>query len=333
MTYEDAIKFLDENKGNWFDNSKISQIRGCKRKAMLSLLGPPRVGLPPAQAGLAASVGDGANFGSAFHAGLHSYYMNWGLLDEPQRRLEGIKGFSEEWSKFFPSKIQQNKHRLDRGIDLLDAYFERWLDDDLALEPVESELGFLVQVKPDQPGDPEFSPFWYVGRIDRVFKRKLDDTFWLHEFKSCGRDAENRLKQLKFDHQPIGYTAIMRHQNPNYEITGFLGDVALVAAKSVDFHRNFFPIQQRDTVSWRNQLIHTVEDWRRMQRIAEQQSSPREVLNVFYQDTNRCFDYGRCSFYDICDFGISESVLQDFSSNDWNPLAVRPPEKIVELVS
>ena len=68
MTNDELIKFFDGRE--WYDNSKIKMLRGCKRKAYFQLVGPR--GTP-----LGGKVGDGANFGSSMHAGLARYYNGW----------------------------------------------------------------------------------------------------------------------------------------------------------------------------------------------------------------------------------------------------------------
>ena len=133
MTNEELHEFF-KNK-EWFDNSRIKMLRGCKRKAYFQLIGPR------GQA-LSGGVGDGANFGSSMHAGLARYYNGWHGFDEPTRRVHAARAFAEEWELYFPHERMQNKHSLARGLDILDAYFDHYLAEDSEYEPVEAELGF-----------------------------------------------------------------------------------------------------------------------------------------------------------------------------------------------
>lgn len=311
MTNDDLKTFFDTH--TWFDNSKIRIIRGCKRKAFFSLIGPKGVRL-------AAPVGDGANFGSCFHAGLARYYNGWGNFTEEIRRVHAARAFATEWGTYFPTDHMQSKHTLDRGLTILDAYFDHYLTEDPLFEPVEAELGFALNM----------GSFYYVGRIDGIWRRVADDTYWLRETKTTSSMAEKRLAQLKFDHQPLGYTACIRKIQPQYSITGFLGDVILVAATKLEFARDYFHVSDRDCANWQEQLINTVEDWRTMVSTAAGRAdmAGQSALNTFHQDTERCFDYGKCAFYELCDYGISDDQLSYFVKNTWHPLLQRTPERI-----
>src|SRR5216684_2802741 len=180
MTNDELTNFFSSIE--WYDNSKIRVIRGCKRKAFYSLIGPRGTKL-------ASKVGDGANFGSSFHAGLARYYNTWGKFAEPARRVFAARAFAEEWELYFPHDRMQTKHRLDRGLTILDAYFDHYLAEDSEYEPVEAELGFCIEIsqrlgsglEPDNSG---FAPFWYIGRVDGIFKRRSTGELYLRETKT-----------------------------------------------------------------------------------------------------------------------------------------------------
>jgi len=327
MTNDELTKFFSSIE--WYDNSKIRVIRGCKRKAFYSLIGPRGTKL-------ASAVGDGANFGSSFHAGLSRYYNTWGKFSESERRVFAARAFADEWAEYFPTEHMQSKHRLDNGLFILDRYCEHYLTEDPLYEPVESELGFAVKIESCKAGPVKCEPFHYVGRIDGIFRRIADDTYWLRETKTTGQTSptaiEKRLKQLKFDHQPLGYVACIRQIQPQFKITGFLGDIIGVASQSLGFARDYFPVKQSDCDNWREQLINTVEDWRKMYQRGLfdliRPGQPIDNINTFYQDTERCFDYGKCAFYELCDYGINNDTLAMFEENTWNPLLQRTPTRI-----
>jgi hypothetical protein len=304
------------NTHEWFDNSRIKTIRGCKRKAYYKLLGPQ--GDP-----LEETVGDGAMFGSAWHAGLASYYAGWHVLSEEQRRVAAARAFSAEWAEGFPHGAKMTKHQLSRGLDILDGYFSHFMFEDELYEPVETEIGFCVEIKPHDY-ELQFKPFWYIGRADGIFKRVSHGDLYLRETKTTASNVEARLKQLKFDHQPVGYTHCLRNMPGGSNIVGFIGDVVLVAVQKMEFGRDYFTVSRNDGESWRRQLINTVEDWRALQGKVGRGGA---VGDIFYQDTERCHDYGKCAFYDLCDYGIGPDTLAQFSSNMWNPLLKRPPRQ------
>jgi hypothetical protein len=327
MTNEELQEFFKDK--DWYDNSRIKMLRGCKRKAYFQLIGPR------GQA-LSGGVGDGANFGSSFHAGLARYYTGWGKFDESARRIHAARAFAEEWQLYFPHDRMQNKHSLDRGLTILDAYFDHYLAEDSEYEPVEAELGFALEIKPDGgAGSWGGVPFWYIGRVDGIFKRRTTGELFLRETKTTSSQAENRLRQLKFDHQPVGYTYCVRNLSGGlrHDIVGYIGDVILVAVNKLEFARDYFHVSNNQAESWRRQLINTVEDWRRLKQ--EAGSTPAETrinsfydLDRFYQDTERCFEYGKCAFYDLCDYGLDNDTLAQFEPATWNPLLKRTPQRI-----
>lgn len=324
MTNDELTTFFAERE--WYDNSRVKMIRGCKRKAYFQLIGP--TGVP-----LSGGVGDGANFGSSMHAGLQRYYQGWGHFDEPVRRVHAARAFADEWSQYFPHDRMQAKHRLDRGLTILDGYFDHYLMEDDQFEPVESELGFCLEMAPrkdvswiDEPSGNSFDPFWYIGRIDGIFKRISTGEVFLRETKTTSSQAEARLRQLKFDHQPVGYTYCVRNLagELRHDIVGYIGDVILVAATKLEYARDYFHVSTSQAESWRRQLINTVQDWRQLQ----QKAGEPVDLDMYYQNTECCFEYGRCAFYSLCDYGISPDTIGEHEAATWNPLLKRTPGNI-----
>ena len=322
MTNEELHEFFKDRE--WYDNSRIKMLRGCNRKAYFQLIGPR------GQA-LSGGVGDGANFGSSFHAGLARYYNGWGRFDEPVRRVHAARAFAEEWELYFPHERMQNKHSLDRGLTILDAYFDHYLAEDSEYEPVEAELGFCIEIDPlaGQPYGQGERNFWYIGRVDGIFKRRATGEVFLRETKTTSSQAENRLRQLKFDHQPVGYTYCVRNLSGSlrHDIVGYIGDVILVAATKLEFARDYFHVSRNQAESWRRQVINTVEDWRALCR--KGLSDDRQAdIDHFYQDTERCFEYGRCAFYDLCDYGLDNDTISQYEPATWNPLLKRTPSNV-----
>jgi PD-(D/E)XK nuclease superfamily len=316
MTNDELTKFFSTHA--WIDNSLIGVLRGCKRKAFWHVIGPnANYDAPLINRGLAITVGDGADFGSCFHAGVARYYNTWGQVDEPTRRIFASRAFAEEWGQHFPTERIQSKHRLDNGLDILDQYFDKYLDEDPLFQPVEAEMGFAV------PLSTALGTVYNVGRIDGIFKRLSDSTYWPRETKTCSGDPDKRLAQLKFDNQPVSYVASIRKVLPDLNITGFLGDVIQVKTRTdaKSFCRNYFTIDEQQCRDWEAQLVFDIEDW--YTRV----DKAKEIgINAFTQDTTRCFEYGRCAFYDLCDYGISE--LDKFNLSEWHPLLKRTPKRI-----
>ncbi len=324
MTDYERLESFFQGK-EWYDYSGLNLRDSCHRKGFLSKVGPE--GKP-----LDQKMGPGANFGTCFHAGLASYYTGWGRIDEQSRRHMAIRSFSAQYSEFdFTDRrgFVPTNHTLQRGLDILDAYCSHYIDEDQMLKPIEAELGFAVEIKPNV-GEPDFAPFLFVGGVDGIFDRSYDGKRLPRETKTTGSGAEQRLRQLNFDRQPIGYVTCLRMFPDCANVDTFIGDVVLVAAQKMEFARDYFTTNEAQRQSWRRQTIYKVERWRAMCQLAEGKTI-NEKLDIFDQNTSDCFDYGKCPFYDLCDFGISREALAEYEVSTWNPLLKRPPKKTMVI--
>ena len=54
-------------------------------------------------------------------------------------------------------------------------------------------------------------------------------------------------------------------------------------------------------------------------------------INIFTQTTEECTKYGLCAYYDLCDLGISQMLLSEFHTDEWNPLIPEVPKKVALL--
>jgi PD-(D/E)XK nuclease superfamily len=304
----------------WYDYSRLRLIDACARKGFYALVGPGGTAID-------TKVGPGANFGTCFHAGLAAYYAGWNAMPEHARRLMAARTFADTYSKFRFDKrgVVPRNHSLARGLTILDAYFDHYLVEDPLLKPLEAELGFAVEMGP-RKGEEDFETFIYVGSVDGIFDRSYDGRRLPRETKTTRSDAMGRLRQLNFNHQPVGYVTSLRNFPGCESIDSFIGDTVLIAAEKLDFARDYFTTNEIQREMWRRQVINKVEAWRRMKRAAAGKTV-NEQLTIFVQNTEDCFSYGKCAFYDLCDFGISPASLAEFEPNTWNPLLRFPPEK------
>lgn len=327
------------NGREWADNSFISLIDACKRKGYYH----DRLdGL-----GLDQKVGPAANFGSCFHAARAMYSVGYHTFREPIRRIRAIRAFTEEWDRYTWYRNKDGsippKHQLKRGLDIWDAYCDHYISEDTLLTPIESELGFAVEMKP-YVGDPciacglQWEINWSqcpkcgwlswinVGSVDGIFQRQYDGKRLPSELKTTGGDVTNRLRQLNFDHQPVSYVTCLRMFPGMEDLDTFIGDVVLCASKSYDFGRDYFTTNEIQRRSWHSQALLKWELWREMKRRAQGKTT-NEKLAIFFQNTKDCFSYGRCTFYDLCDYGVTRDAIDRMDKATWNPLLHRLPVK------
>lgn len=319
MSVEQALAQYDYLQ--WYDNHRIDYILECKRKAYYHLIGPVGVRL-------ATRVGPAADFGTCFHVGLATYYMLQSSDASRETRLfAALRAFDAEWQKHFANVEVQRRYSLVRGVQLFDAYVERYRSEDEYYEVVDSEVGVLVIIKPR--GHERFEPFVYTGRLDAVLKRLTQNDRVIKETKTTGSKPSERSDLLRLDRQTRGYFYMARLCDPENKISGVLTDVIRTILTEDEFHRDYFPLNQSDCDAWRAQTINIVEEWRRLKARAiagasDPLSADNELpLNVFYQTTKACFNYGRCEFYKLCTRGITADTLSGFEVDTWHPIAER----------
>lgn len=328
LTVVEVQDFLDKHE--WYDNSRLETQQACKRKAFYQQIGP--VGIP-----LAKRVGDGANFGTCFHGAFEAYYNGWGRRSEAHRRLAAVRVFADLYQELFPNGAQQNRHSLANGMDIFDDYCDECLIEDSLYRPVDPEIGFIVRIAP-RSSERDFKPFWYVGRADGVWQRISQGDYFIGELKTSSGGTERRTKSLTFHRQPVGYVTLARElvTHRKFEdvtdpaqILGHFTMVVGIQTVKRDIEREFFPDSLEETEDWRAETIQLVEEWRwRMKETAE----GRPWKQIFYKETEECFKYGQCPYFDLDRFGVSADSLSEFEEDTWNPLiGARPlPKKIVE---
>lgn len=296
----------------WYDNHKLSMIMACRRKAFFHLL---------YRGGLADTVGPGAWFGFSIHAGLARYYKDWqpGGSGQLDRRAAAHRAFAKAYKSQFPEGTKvDNKHRFERGLLLLDAYFDHWSSEDALFKPVEPELGGIVTIRPE-PGDPfPFDPFLFVWRADGIFERVSTGDWLVLETKTTGSGVDRELMRFELRRQTRGYVYGVQQFSPSHPVVGVLANVMLVAAEKMEFKRDYFLYKQSDIASWRAQTISIVQEWRAA--LGRAVFAPlAEQLDIFYQRTDACTDYGLCCFYDLCKHGAHYG-LDQYKENTWIPL-------------
>ena len=312
----------------WWDNHRIDTINTCKRKALLHYIFSSDNS--PDGTGLATSVGEGADFGTAMHAAHAVYYALWGKAEEETRRALAIQKFIQVHGKYFwyiddenqrqPRQPRKNNHTIDNGVKMLDVFYDRMIAEDMYWRPLETELIMIVIIKP-RPHE-TFEPIVYVAPVDGMMERTRDKALYVHEFKHvAGVDRE--VAHLKISRQLSGYIYAAREWYEN--VDGALISVLGTAITKEEYRRDLVNRTPQMIESWRNQTIQIVTEWRVLEREfrARLKNEGRDLnlaaaMDRFVQHTNSCMDYGQCTFYDICLYGLGKT--QGWGKNEWNPL-------------
>lgn len=318
----------------WYDNSTLSVLDRCYRKGFWkNVFTLPQTPLPATAPGLqdgilfkgiSERVGPAALYGTAIHSALDKRYSpSFASLTYEQKRILALRTFTKKYNELIPDpEIVENKHSLDRGLDILDLYFDRYEEEDKWFRVVETEVVFINVVRP-RPGEEPFNPFIYIARSDGLIERlQYDDYFILEHKNVVAVDLE--LIKLKIGRQGEGYIWSAKEFPTDKPINGMLANILAVRAAEVDplklFKREYIHKTSYQTEQWRIETIKKVQRWRLMLQKATEQPNIVAAMLEFDRTTEECTRYGKCSFYDLCIDGPLSIDLEKYSPNTWNPL-------------
>jgi len=303
----------------WYDNHRLSIILECRRKAYWHLLH---------RGGLAQRVGPGAHAGSTVHAGIAAYEAGWGRIPESERRLDAFEAMRDTHNRVFGQLREEgfaldSRHELDNLVDIMDTYFDRFLEEDHLYRPIQSEMAMCVPIRP-QAGDPlHFTdPFWYILRMDGLWRREATGDLYVMETKTTSGGVKRELTRHQINRQGTGYVWAVRQFPEGEACVGVLVNVVGILKDKRDYARDVETKSQTMCESWRRQTINIVEDWRELLRRAKTLTL-QERLDMFYQDDKQCMNYGLCPFHDACYFG--PVFAESMPTNTWTPFQVQQP--------
>lgn len=309
-----------------YDHSALDVIRGCDRRAIVEQIGPR--GIP-----LRGVIGDGGDFGTVLHYGTNVYYSNLEAIpDYRKRRNHALYEANAFYQTIFSDeRLIDRKHTRENAIINLYHYFEQNQAHDKFYRLIKPEMGLGILMK-WEPGDPpahkDFEPWWYVGRVDRLLERISTHEYLVDELKTFSTGTvELRLKLLKLNRQPIGYTYLVKewlsrvhNQQRNYT---FMGDVIYVSATMLSTARDTFEVGEQRFHDWRFQTIRIVEQWRmkRTEFLEARARGDEETWNYANMDTSHCYDFmSICPFYEtICEHGPMSPGSVGLAEDNWNP--------------
>jgi hypothetical protein len=325
----------------WYDNTTLETGDRCKRKLYWkNEYQLPRPQLTPSPGdgtqqgfvrnGIAEHVGVGAHFGSAIHAAFDRFYdpILFATYTYQQRRIAAIRAYDTKYRNLIPLETWDeidSKYTLERGINLLDLYFDHFREEDKFYRPIETEIVFVVPVRP-QPGDPfDFVPFYYVARCDAIWERIRFSDYWIVEHKTSTR-PDMKMIELVIGRQGRGYFFSGKQLPSEQSLEGIIPNVLAVRANENDptklFTRDYIHLSTKDAEEFRLETIIKVAEWRRLKSLSARfpiNSPPARA--IFHKSTCECTRFGRCTYYDLCLHGPEGVASFDlFQPNTWNPL-------------
>lgn len=314
----------------WYDNSTLSLIDACNRKAFFAKELPIKrpnkdTGEIEDKKGLKQPVGPGALYGTCWHYARSKLY---GLRRGNSRQkceIEATRALIEMHGKMFPgNEVRDRKHSLERAIDVFQIYCEHYRIEDELFIPVETELASLVRIEYNPKIDRwPFQTFWFVARADGIVDRAGSNDRFIAELKTTSSGIDKEMLKLKMSRQPTGYQwSFNQHESDKY-IVGTYADVVAVLVEEHKpeklFKRDVIRRSEVDLAYWRAETIVKVQKWRDLKQMAEG-GDLFDVLTTFARNTNECTTYGICPFYNLCYYNLETADLEGLAANDWNPL-------------
>lgn len=305
------------------DFSTVSTFRGCHEKSRFGYVEH----LQPLEERTPLS------FGTAFHAGVAAFYRS--ILRVP--RAEAVRqaklAFVHELRSMntaMPISIDSDQKRsVERGVALLDAYFDVWKGETYrnATRPDTGEpyveIGFAVYFM-----EWRGIPVVYVGRIDRVMVSELDGMLYNFETKTTAQSLTQFTKQTRPNHQVTGYHWAAKEMLKR-EFRGTIWDCIFVSDRKPD-------LEHEDP--WMEYGVDSKKDFARTttyrtavdieEFLFDLEMTTTHYLNLRAANLRRwernapsaCFTYGACPYIEICGTNINENIVTTkFVVKEWKP--------------
>lgn len=273
-------------------------------------------------------------FGGAWHRAQDRIWAGFAVgLDNERIIREAYTAFCQEWvAGGLPAPEEFNLRVVEdygarnpmQAHEMIVGYVHkrRGLWDAGDIELIDIERPFAV------PLDPEDEKLFYVGKIDKVLKRRRKVLGIEHKttaaYRKEGGFKGTYLDGYHLNSQVDGYLYALHMEYPNDEVDGVWVDAALVHRSQEEF--KFIPIEKQmvaldqwlgETRSW----VASIEA-----DIAAAQDYPSQLpyMTPFRRRTENCIRYeGKCPFFDICmttPNPIGLEIPRGFSKEPWDPL-------------
>jgi hypothetical protein len=297
-----------------YDNTRISAFRQCPRKYYFRHVRDWR----PAEPAI------GPTFGIAWHKAMDTVWMYHSLPKEELISI-AIDSWRAEMKEFpidspeFALEYIQNEGTLR---EMLDNYIVARRNLLAEIQLIHAERPFAVPL--DETGK-----LFYVGRLDKVFKRGekiyVIDHKTTSQYKKDGGFRTTWIESFGVDSQIDGYL-YAAHLLYGEQFKGVWVDGALVH-KTVHDKFIIIPIERQFAMldQWLAEIrvvITTIEAHLTVRERFRQLDTP-ELGGFFPRNSNSCWHYGLCTYYDICRFIPNPEEIREvpkgFIVEKWEP--------------
>jgi hypothetical protein len=213
-----------------------------------------------------------------------------------------------------------------QALEMIVGYVDYRLKTIDNFELLAVERGFAVPLDPEQPD------LFYVGKIDKIVKRRGKMLGIEHKtttaYKKGGPFKGTFLDSFSPNAQVDGYLYALHMMFPD-QVGGVWVDAALVHKSEEGFM--FIPIERQlqhldswlwETLNW----INRVEEDTKSASV-EKESAP--YMRAFPKNTNSCWDFmSACPYLGMCKMisnPINKPIPAGFTLHKWDPLEHLPP--------
>ena len=241
-------------------------------------------------------------FGSAWHAGLEVIHKGGTLLEAQSK-------FGEVYTDYPDDSMRTTA----RGQKMLELYTQKYKHDPYVI--LYAETPFHIAL-----GD-----FILCGKCDAITRHKVDRHVYLKEVKTASRTGASYFRKFTFNYQIDIYT--IGTLELIGDCVGALIDVAKVTKSppTLDhFERDLagrsfvtLDIAKKHIIN----IVRSIEALKNYFKMQDGEGVPYDAPDWAYGyfDKERCYDYGRCVYFDICRTNIDKRALKMFKKVKWNP--------------
>ena len=240
-------------------------------------------------------------FGSAWHAGLEVIHKD-GTLKQAQ----------DKFAEKYQDTPEDTMRTVARGQKMLELYTKKYAHD--PYEILYAETPFHIAL-----GD-----FILCGKCDAITKHKVDGHKYLKEIKTATRTGASYYRKFEFNYQVDIYTIGMIELFG--DCAGALIDIAKVstAVPNIDHFERYLASRSFVTleVSKRHiiNIVRSIEALENYFKLQEGKGVPYIApdFSYGYFDKERCNDYGKCEYFDICRTDLDRRAFKMFKKVKWN---------------
>lgn len=303
-----------------FDNTRISSYKTCPRQFLFRHV----LHWNPQGTKLALI------FGGAWHAAMDVIWSNIKVMDKASLAGAAYAAFLDHWCKEGMPHPDEMDYDMVKDIsprtphqamEMIVAYIDTRARTASDFELLHVERPFAV------PIDPNDHTLFYVGKIDKIVKRRNKVLAIEHKtttaYKKDGPFRSQFLDSFSPNSQVDGYLYTLHMMFPG-QVGGVWVDAALVHKQEEGF--TFIPIERQlqhlDTWLWEVRWwIKQIES----QLVEYKEATPNHpYLKAFPKNTNSCFNFNTaCPYISICKAWPNpkgKDIPPGFNKDIWNPL-------------